>query len=342
MIWKVINLAGSLGPYREDWDRLNAKLYGNQPFFDSRFVDPLLKFFATGNERLCIHSRDGIIDGLLILIPRRMGIWSLFTPSQAQIAPVLLENVADIHLLFTSLNGFPLAIEFQCQDPIFAATPPMSSNKLPISYDQHALTISIALQENFEDYWSSRSRKLQQNLRRYFRRAQQDTSAIRIEHHQTEDKMRQAVYRYGDLESRGWKGNQGTALHAMNLQGKFYSQIMENFSISKQASVYELYFGDHMVASRLCIHNSKMLIMLKTTYNEDLSQYSPGRLLLYLILEREFLLKRVKSVEFYTNATQDQISWGTDQRIIQHLTIFKSSLLKQMYLFRNSLFRGEK
>ncbi|MBK1725113.1 GNAT family N-acetyltransferase [Thiocystis violacea] len=338
MSWDIVLLAGNLGAYRDDWDRLNDTLYGRQPFFDSRFVEPMLKFFATGNERLCIHSSDGVIDGLLILAPRRAGIWSLFAPSQAQIVPVLLDNVAHLQSLFGSLGGFPLTIELQCQDPLHAVISP-GDNNLPVTYDQHALTISVTLKDGFENYWSSRSRNLKHNVRRYLRRVEQDASSLRIECHEAADKMQEVVGRYGELESRGWKGDQGTALHATNAQGQFYATLMENFASRGQASIYELYLKERMIASRLCILSSEMLIILKTTYDEALSQYSPGRLLLYLALEREFSLKRVKSVEFYTNANQDQISWSTDQRVVQHVTLFRSSLLKQAYIIRSRLRR---
>jgi CelD/BcsL family acetyltransferase involved in cellulose biosynthesis len=115
---------------------------------------------------------------------------------------------------------------------------------------------------------------------------------------------------------------------------------MKEFAVSGNASVYELYFNDTLVASRLCIFNSEMLIILKTTYAEEFSEYAPGRLLLYAVIEREFAQKRVKKIEFYTNANQDQISWSTEQRYIQHITLFRHSLLKKAYQAKNVI-RGK-
>ncbi|WP_172452622.1 GNAT family N-acetyltransferase [Chromatium okenii] len=143
-----------------------------------------------------------------------------------------------------------------------------------------------------------------------------------------------------ELESQGWKGLQGTSIHANNIQGAFYAQLMKEFAVSGNASVYELYFNDTLVASRLCIFNSEMLIILKTTYAEEFSEYAPGRLLLYAVIEREFAQKRVKKIEFYTNANQDQISWSTEQRYIQHITLFRHSLLKKAYQAKNVI-RGK-
>ena len=336
MGWETVPLAGSLGNYRDDWDRLNATLYRSQPFFDSRFIEPMLKFFATGEERLCVHSQHGEIDGLLILTPRRTGIWSLFTPSQMQIVPILLKDSALLHSLIKVLPSFTISVEFLRQDPLL--TPfNKNVNALEIIHQSQALTITVTITNQFSDYWSLRSKNLKKNHHRHFKRQKKNFQSMRLGCHETPDSIHEAVNRYGIMESRGWKGWQGTSLNPNNKQGACYAELMEHFAESDNASVYELYFDDLMVASRLCVLNSVMLIILKTTYHEDLAEYAPGQLLLHAVLEKEFLRQRVKAVEFYTNATPDQVSWSTDQRLINNVTLFRHSLLKHAYLFKRSL-----
>ena len=87
--------------------------------------------------------------------------------------------------------------------------------------------------------------------------------------------------------------------------------------------------------SRLCIKNKSMMIILKTTYDEDKSRFAPGRILLYLVLEREFNLRRIKTIEFYTNATEDQVAWSTGQRSISNVLIFRNSFILSVYRFFN-------
>ena len=64
-----------------------------------------------------------------------------------------------------------------------------------------------------------------------------------------------AVDRYGALESRGWKGAQGTAVRHDNEQGRFYDAVMSNFARDGCAHVYELYLGEQLAASRLLVSN---------------------------------------------------------------------------------------
>ena len=50
-----------------------------------------------------------------------------------------------------------------------------------------------------------------------------------------------------------------------------------------------------------------MALILKTTYDETLQAYAPGRLLLHEVIRRAFVLWPGRSLEFYTNANADQL-----------------------------------
>lgn len=69
-----------------------------------------------------------------------------------------------------------------------------------------------------------------------------------------------------------------------------------------------------------------MLLMLKTTYDETLKELAVGRVLLYKLLEQEFSQQQIRRIEFYTNATPDQLEWATESRVIEHVTMYRSSL----------------
>ncbi len=84
--WIIHPLEGGLGTYKETWDKLNAELYASNPYFDSNFIEPMLTYFTTGEEKLCIHRQGDDIDGLVIVSPSGLAKWSIFMSSQAQIA----------------------------------------------------------------------------------------------------------------------------------------------------------------------------------------------------------------------------------------------------------------
>jgi len=328
--WTIQTLEGGLGIYKEAWDGLNAELYASNPYFDSSFIEPLLTYFATGKERLCIHRGEADIDGLLIVSPDHLAKWSLFVLDQVQITPILLRYPENLKSLLYSLHGFPLALDLPCQDPIHSPL----QNKLqrllwkPVP---HAHTISVSLEGDFEKYVASRSKGFRYNIKRRFKKVKEAGFAIHVKRVTDPEEMQAAVSRFGDIESMGWKGASGTAVHIDNVQGQFYTSVLKNFAQNEKACIYELYFDDALVAMELCIASSHMLILLKTTHDEGQSSFAPGRLLLYLLLEDQFLTKQVKKVEFYTNADINELGWATHDRWINHHLLFRNRLVRLIY-----------
>ncbi len=326
--WQLLP-ATAFSEYTEQWDKLNQQLYQAHPLLDSRFVAGLLKHF--GNPKILLATYPASAEqnsNLLLLQPSKLGILSSFLPSQAQIAPLLCGYPQVLQQLFASLPGLPVELDLLCQDPLYTFDPQTLSHSEATS---HATTMNIDLGETFEGYWQQRSRNLQKNMRRYFKRLSDDGIGYQLKISSTNGDLKDALRRYGDLEIKSWKGKAGTSIHSENEQGRFYDDALKAFSSTSQAEIIELYLNDQLAASRINVLNKNMLIILKTTYDEAFSSYAPGRLLLYLLIELEFSLKRVKHIEFYTNATTDQLSWSTGQRNIEHLTLYRSASIQRTF-----------
>jgi len=324
MGWEIHTAKTAFAQFAEAWDQLNASLYDGHPLFDSRFMGPLLDHFGTGHERLCIHRTDAGISGALILCRGRIGEWSSFHPSQLQATPVLLADATILETLFAALPGAPWTIELYAIDPRYA--PDFSRLTLPQIVTPHAYTIGIQPTANFTAYWDNRPKKLTANLRRYFRRAEAESPPLHVSALGDAAEMNAGVGRYGTLESAGWKGRAGTAISCENQQGAFYGEMLGRFALTGQATVYELYVGEHLAASRLVIGNDHMVVCLKTAYDESMARFAPGRLLLYRLIEEQFALPGRKTIEFYTNATSDQQEWATFGCTLQNIQLFRRPL----------------
>lgn len=329
--WELHPVKQGLGQHKADWDGLNAALCGSNPYFDGDFIDNLLKHFADGNEQLCVHRHGGKIDGMLIVRPQAWGRWALFLPPQAQIGALLVKDARMLADLPEALPGIVWSLDYLCQDPLYDRFKCLQG-ELPLLSVNHVRTMGIGVDGCFEDYWQARPRKLRHNMARYFKRLRATGLPLRLVHLDSVADMPSAVERYGALESDGWKGRQGTAIHVDNAQGRFYRDLMTDFARRGKASVYELYLGDALAAMRLCIVSGGMMLMLKTAYDERYAKYAPGRLLLHALLAREFEQHRFSAIEFYTNANKDQIAWATDTRMIQHVQAFSGNAVKAAYL----------
>lgn len=321
--WLLESATAEFDRFANDWDQLNRTLYQSHPMFDSRFIGALLRHFGTSGTLMAVHRQNG---GMLLLESSRSNTWTSFLPAQLQAAPIMLppQHYAALGSLFRGLPGFPILIDWLAQDPIFSPCPPPSSTAEV--HQQAAITMAIALNDDFENYWALRPKKLRNNIKRYLKRIGENHQTAILQTYTAEADMEAALNRYSDLESAGWKGHNGTAIERDNRQWHFYRDVLQSYAASAQARVYELQLDGKVVASRLAISGGGMLLMLKTTYDEAFKELAVGRVLLYKLLEQEFLQRQNQRIEFYTNATPDQLEWATESRAIEHVTMYRSSL----------------
>lgn len=335
MHWGIHNIS-EMDSKWEDWDRLNGLYYGHHPYFDSRFMKPLIHYFGNKAIKLFeLEDNGGNIHGMLLLIKRLPGLWSLFIPSQLQIAPILVspkQTSQYLKMLINSIPGYCWMLEMLYQDPLNTPV----DDKIEVqhnSYD-HCTTTNVRFDTDFENYWEKRSKKFKQNIRTAFNRLKKDNIQCDFLVRRTLTDVIKGVMDYGLLESKGWKGDAGTAIHPDNIQGRFYTDVLSGFAKDGNASVYELYLNNELAGSILSISNDRMLILLKTSFNTDFQDYSPGRLVQYKFLEHEFNQKKYKVMEAYTNANKDQLDWATEQRNIFHFEIYRNLLIKKILRIR--------
>lgn len=324
MTWHAHKASTDFQTLRTAWDDINKQHHGGNPYFDGRFISALLRHFGTGREVLWMHRTAGAIDAALITCPTRLGVQGLFAPWQAQIAPVLTQRPELLWKLFPRLSPPSLVLDFMAQDPDFSRLFVLDEGET-VRRQQHALTVNIEVSTSFDDYWAGRSKKLRSNIQRYQNRLATAGHVLRFDHYSAPNAVTSAFARYAELESAGWKAKAGTQVSLNNAQGHFYSNVLQAFAETDDAVVYELYVNDRLAASRLCVRSDELLVMLKTSYDENLSSFAVGRLLLFEVLRHEFATKRAKRIEFYTNAQSnpDQVSWSTHQRPISHVTLYR-------------------
>lgn len=327
--WQVTRLDKSLGTHATAWDALNQRLFSGHPMLSSSFIEGLLKHFGDGTEHLCVLAPHGAPEAMCILKARGPAVWGTFLPSQAQISPVLVQKLASVTGLISSLPGFVARLDFLCNDPQFGdlATRAYATT----TRMDHALTMNVNLKDGFQAYWGSRTKNLTKNIARYERRLTGDNIARKFSCITAQQDIGAAVARYAALESKGWKSTRGTAIGTDNVQGLFYTELLSRLSASGGAMVCELWFNGQLVASRLMVISKRMAIILKTTYDETFRQYAPGRLLLRDVIEAMCHSHPDKCLEFYTDATPDQLAWATGQRWITHWSFYRNRFSADLY-----------
>lgn len=333
LTWACTALDGrALGRFRAEWDGLLSRLWQAHPLLDGCFIDAVLRHFGTGREQLCIGTRrDGGVAAMCLLQPRSLGRWQSFLPAQAQVGPTLARSAADFRGLLAALPGLALQVDLLCNDPSFG-----NLCEHGVTCKDHARTTRIELDGHFDAYWAGRPNKLRQNMRRYARKLSEH-GPVRLVEIASPQEIEDAVHRYALIEAAGWKGAEGTAIRPGSAQESFYRELLLEQATPGDARAYELWAGDHHVASRLAVARANMVVMLKTTYDERFAAGAPGHVLLQQTIERLFSTDPGKCIEFYTNASHEQEAWSTSQRQIRHATLYSSSAARTVARCINSL-----
>lgn len=339
--WQILPLGDAgLSAFAADWDALNKRRFGEHPLLSSNFVNGLLRHFGQRSERLCILRVEGQVRAMCVLRPRGMLVWSSFLPSQAQLGPTMISEPADLQSLMAQLPRPVGQLELLCNDPSLGDGVAKSARSLDRM--NHALTMQISLTGSFDDYWNARSKSLKGNMRRYEQRLKTDGLQSRFVCLDGPAEMGAAVARYAALEGSGWKGLRGTALASSTPQMAFYVDLMQRAASTGHAAVHELWLGDELAASRLMLDSGGMLVMLKTTFSESMSRYAPGRQLLRAVIERLFKTHNGQTLEFYTDASIDQLAWATGQRWIQHATLTRQGWASRLLVGAKVLRRAKR
>ena len=328
--WHSHPLAGDLGPHAAAWDALNQAKFGNHPLLDSRFWNGLLQHFGKPGVVLWVLQDGTAVLAMCLLERKSFGVWGAYLPNQAQLGPVMLTEPAMAHSLLDAQGPDVLQLDLLCVDPLLGL-PDLASQYATVDVWPHALTMALDCRGSFDDYWAQRASGLRQNMRRQVRQA--EALAMAFEHRVIvqADQLAAAVNRYATLESSGWKGLVRTALALDNPQAAFYADLLTSYATTGQAAAHELWWGDQLVASRLMVHANGMLVMLKTCYDETLANQAPGWRLLTASLQTSFANPAIRTVEFYTNATQGQLPWADSTRWIRHLSMFRQNLAGRIW-----------
>lgn len=339
MTARLMSLTTVPAHFWDDWSTLNTDCHDAHPLLQTRMVRLLIEHFPADLEVLSI-VQDGAPAALLLVknSAKRSSLSRVgYLPAQSQIALAQLHpdclNLRQklLQVLPRTTQRFDLLyVDSVHQARIAAADGAERSTR--------ALDMTINLDGDFESYWETRPKTLRKNISRYRNRVKREIGSFRFNVIREPQIILSAVDRYGFLESKGWKGASGTAVHPNNRQGRFYRALLHEYATTDEAMVFELYHQDRLVASRLTIHNGKMLVILKTTFDEDYKCYAAGRMLLYEVIKHLFAEKKLEHIAFYTSATSEQLQWATDSRPIYNISFYRHPALARV----NSLLRNIK
>ena len=318
-----------------EWDRLNTER-ADLPFMTAVAVVCALKVFGSGSERLLVGWEEGTVIAMLLVVPIGSFQWQTFQPSQLPLGVwVAAKSLTPVSIARSVIHGplrFCLGFSMTQVDPLLA---PRDINQPDIKNMDYIDTGWIDIVGTFDEYWAERGKNLRQNMRKQRNKLTADGTHIHMRMLTAPEDMADAIARYGVLESSGWKATEGTSIHPDNPQGQFYIQLLQNLAQRGEAVVYEYFFNEKTVALNLCVQRSETLVVLKTTYDETIKNFSPAFLLSQDKIEQVFEKGTIKRVEYYGRMMEWHTRWTEKKRTLYHLTCYRWPWLKKLAELRH-------
>lgn len=142
----------------------------------------------------------------------------------------------------------------------------------------------IQIQSCWDDYLDSRSASFRKGLRRKMRRLS-SLGKVGLETITGRNALDQVLADGLQIEAEGWKGTNGTAISSQPAAVAFYSELAGIMSARGQLRLHFLTLDDVRIAFDYSILTNRCLYSLKAGHSSAYAHYSPGTLMLALIVQ---------------------------------------------------------
>jgi CelD/BcsL family acetyltransferase involved in cellulose biosynthesis len=335
--WTIAPVA-AFAEYSDEWDRVNRNAR-NLPILDAVFFSRLMRHFPPKAGAIVAVLRDGgAVSCAGIFEPGRGRTWQTYQPAQSPLGAWV--NAPDLDLSSALSRWFAapggrssLGLGVSQIDPELLARPPASKSLGTLDYIE---TAYMNVSGSFEEFWAARGKNLRTNVRRQQSRFERDGVAARLVEVTDAQGAGDAVDEYGRIESKGWKGSEGSALHPENEQGRFYRALFEEYAGRGEAVVFQYRYDDQVVASDLCLARNGVLIILKTTYDEAHRGTSPAMLMHHDLLKPIFDERRYRRIEFYGRLMEWHGRLTEDKKVLYHVNYFRFPWMAKLVRVRRA------
>lgn len=275
-------------------------------FIDPDWLNAYLTAFAPSSGPIVLTARQqGRLTGVLPLI-RTVGLWHgmparlLRAPSNSHchsfdlVREQGLAGRAAVSAIIKKLRALDNwdVLELPRMDVAESALHELISaaagEKLLAEKKTSASNLFIPIEPGVGDekdapWQANAAARLRRDLRRAVRLIMgQFGRALRFETH-TNPTLDQ-ISQFYMLESAGWKGRAGSAISSMSQTQRFYLDIARTFAKRGRLILNLLFLGDQIAAGQLGVITFDSICGLKIAYDESLSKYSPGNLLINELL----------------------------------------------------------
>ncbi len=185
---------------------------------------------------------------------------------------------------------------------------------------------AIQADGSISSFFSGKRKHLGKELARRFKRLEEKGA---VDFVVSREYCPEMIERYLELESKGWKGQGGTAAIFDERSAGLLKEFANSMAANGDLLVYELRLESVTIAMSLNIRSGGRVFHWKTTYDEEFSRYSPGNLLFRHLLT-ECSANGVGEIDFLCPSLPYKTAWATGERDHVAFYIFRPAFIGRM------------
>lgn len=171
--------------------------------------------------------------------------------------------------------------------------------------------------DQIRQHYRSRLKKI---LRKGYKGLERE-GPLRFQAITNRDELEPAYKIFLELEMSGWKGRQGTALALAPQSRRFHESFLFSDSDAIAPRINLLFCGERAVAAQLCVVCGDTISLLKIAFDQSLSRYSPGSVLLDQLLADSCQNHRLNRVNLITGQPWMD-NWGPEKTPVADIWLF--------------------
>jgi CelD/BcsL family acetyltransferase involved in cellulose biosynthesis len=292
---------------RSEWDDLWRRSMTPSFFLSHGWVHCCWRELREDSEMRIFVVRDGnrplLIAPLTKVRKVQMGFpvchFTMFEHPEAQLADLIIENsdgaAAAVDALLKHLltaQDYDWNLLLLDKIPSRSATMPLlleSARSLSAHVESHASheSLSIPLTGTWEQFLASRSSRLRKTLRNISNRMER-LGKVEVKRYIGKDIGEQPLATVFRISDASWKVSEGVAITSYEARKRFFEDLIDISKGDAGVLIWILEVNNRSIASEIQIRDDKTIYAVRSDYDQEYADSSPGSYLQAEILKNLF------------------------------------------------------
>lgn len=283
--WRTVSDPEELSPFREEWDAVAWKL--QWPMAEYGWVMPAIRFLESQSDlRVVLALKQGKLRAAMALARPAGAIGAVYKPAGsaalAEANVLLAADAAAAGALLARLArlGVPFALPRMLrgeylEDKLTSACAGRGKLLETGSSGSPGLDISDGLDAVLAGLSSNRRNSLRRKARKLAQSGKVEFTSVTP----SPDELDQELDAFAVLEDAGWKGRAGSSIRRREGFDSFFRSALRHFAGERRVRFDRLTLDAKDLAIQFGLVSHGRYMLIKPTYDERLSDLSPGYLL---------------------------------------------------------------